>query len=74
MADRANTEGLKNWGHGPETGRPSSVGPHDVKADQTDPANKGLNPERDYKGQPGDNKGLGITGKPTGPVNIPPKR
>jgi hypothetical protein len=74
MTDKANREGLKNWGHGPPTGRPSSVGPHDVKADQTDPANKGLDPETDYHGQPGDNKGLGITDTPGSPVNIQPKR
>jgi hypothetical protein len=74
MTDKANLEGLKNWGTGPATGRPTSVGPHDITKDQTDPNNKGLDPEKDYKGQPGDNKGLGITGKPGGPVNIQPKK
>lgn len=73
MTDKANREGLKNWGTGPVTGRPTSVGPHDVKENQTDPTNKGVDPDKDYRGQPGDNKGMGIVDGPGGPVDIKPK-
>ncbi len=56
MADES-TEGLKNWGGGTKTARPTSVGPHDRKADQEDPGNPGLSPEADYKPGPGTNEG-----------------
>jgi hypothetical protein len=73
MTDRAWTEGLKNWGNGPATGRPTSVGPSNITENQTDPNNKGLDPDKDFPGKPGDNKGLGVADAPGGPVNIPVK-
>ncbi|WP_419899287.1 hypothetical protein [Roseomonas sp. USHLN139] len=66
MTDKASREGLKNWGHGPSSGRPDSVGPHDVKRDQLDPDRKGVDPE-DYDRGPVTQPG------PGGPVNIKPK-
>jgi hypothetical protein len=70
-------EGLKNWGRGPSSGRPDSVGSHNIMEDPNDPGAKGLDPNKDYKGGGagnGPNTGLGITGKPGGPVNIQPKK
>ncbi|MFC3123512.1 hypothetical protein ACFOD4_00445 [Pseudoroseomonas globiformis] len=63
-------EGYKNWGRGPATGRPTSVGPHHFKQDQTDPGNAGLDPAS-YHLKPGDNNNR-IAGDPGpgGPVNI----
>jgi hypothetical protein len=58
MTDPANTEGFKNWGTGPSSARPESVGPQDVNDKQFDPDAKPLDPSKDYNAQPGDNKGL----------------
>ncbi|MFC3127157.1 hypothetical protein ACFOD4_18980 [Pseudoroseomonas globiformis] len=74
MNDPIDREGLKNWGHGPATGRPKSVGPHDVRKDQTDPSDKGLDP-KSYNPKPGDqNNRTPEDPGPGGPVNIPTKR
>jgi hypothetical protein len=70
MSDPANSEGFKNWGTGPSSARPDSVGPHDVNEGQFDPDAKPMDPSKDYNGQPGDNKGLGIKDGPGGPVSI----
>ena len=73
MTDNASREGLKNWGHGPETGRPKSVGPHDVKKDQVDPSDPGIDPEA-YHLKPGmNNNRTAEDPGPGGPVNIKPK-
>jgi hypothetical protein len=70
MTKSDNNEGLKNWGTGPATGRPTSVGPHDVKQDQTDPDNPGLDPAS-YHPKPGDsNNRVASDPGPGGPVNI----
>jgi hypothetical protein len=71
MANETSNAGLDNWGTGPSSARPESVGPHDVKKDQKNPAAKPMDPGENYKDQPGDNKGMGV-GKdaPGGPVNI----
>ena len=47
----------ENWGTETKTARPTSVGPHDVKVDQEDPGNPGLDPTRAYKPGPGTNEG-----------------
>ncbi|ONG51078.1 hypothetical protein BKE38_16710 [Pseudoroseomonas deserti] len=67
MADKAAREGLKNWGHGPSSGRPGSVGPHDVRRDQLVPGEKGIDPEA-YDRVPAPQPGADA------PVNIKPKR
>jgi hypothetical protein len=73
MTKSAGPEGYKNWGRGPETGRPTSVGPHDIKQDQTDPNNPGLDPES-YHPKPGDNNNrVASDPGPSGPVIIPVK-
>jgi hypothetical protein len=70
MTKSASLEGYKNWGRGPETGRPTSVGPHDVMKDQTDPDNRGLDPES-YHLKPGENNNrVASDPGPGGPVNI----
>jgi hypothetical protein len=77
MTDRANYEGLKNQGRGPSQGRPSSVGQNSILPEHAGPDTKGLDPEKDYKGGGagnGPNTGMGITGKPGGPVNIKVKK
>ena len=77
MANETSNAGLKNWGTGPSDARPDSVGPQNIDKDQLDPAKKGLDPEKDYKGGGsgnGPNTGMGITGKPGGPVNIKVKK
>lgn len=70
MANETSNAGLENWGTGPSSGRPKSVGPHDVKKDQLDPDAKPIDPDAAYNKQPGDNKGMGIKDGPGGPVNI----
>lgn len=69
----ANSEGSnlpQNWGTGPETGRPTSVGPHDVKKHQTDPDNPGLDPAS-YNLKPGENNNRTAADPgPGGPVVI----
>jgi hypothetical protein len=73
MAKSAWREGYKNWGRGPSSGRPASVGTHDILQDQLDPSAKGLDPNEAYKGGGsgnGPNTGLGIADGAGGPVNI----
>lgn len=65
-------EGLKNWLGGEKSARPSAVGPHDVKADQHDPAVEGNKPA-DYHARPGMNNNRTDAAAPGGPVNIPVK-
>ncbi|WP_419899196.1 hypothetical protein [Roseomonas sp. USHLN139] len=70
MTKSTSWDGLENWGRGPSTGRPTSVGPHDVRQDQTDPDNPGLDPAR-YHLQPGDNNNRTADDPgPGGPVTI----
>ena len=70
MPDPTNRDGAKNAGSGPAHARPSSVGPHDVKRDQIDPSNPGLDPA-DYHMKPGDNNNRNAADPgPGGPVNI----
>ncbi|WP_159993604.1 hypothetical protein [Roseomonas sp. 18066] len=67
MADKAAREGLKNWGHGPSSGRPGSVGPHDVTRDQLKPGGKDVDPEaydRMPPPQPGPDAPVNIKAKP----------
>jgi len=45
---------LENWGLHTKTARPESVGPHDVKENQQNPADPGIEPEAGYKPSPGD--------------------
>ena len=72
MVDKSITEGMKNWGKSPPTARPKSVGPHDVKKDQTDPNDPGLDPEA-YAKDPVSNS-IPTGKQPGGPVNIKPKK
>jgi hypothetical protein len=71
MAKETSNAGLENWGTGPSSARPGSVGPHDVNDKQLKPGDKPMDPGKNYENQPGDNKGMGV-GKdaPGGPVNI----
>jgi hypothetical protein len=56
--------------HG-KTARPESVGPHDVKREQENPAAKGTDPQKAYKPKPGDSNNFTPgSGGPKGPVNI----
>jgi hypothetical protein len=77
MTEDASKEGYKNWGRGPSSGRPDSIGSHNITEDQNDPDAKGLDPNKDYKGGGagnGPNTGLGVADGPGGPVNIQPKQ
>lgn len=65
-------EGCQNWGRGPVTGRPTSVGPHDVNKDQTDPGNPGINPES-CNLKPGNNNRVAEALRPGGTVTIKAK-
>ena len=65
-------EGLKNWLGGEKSPRPANVGPHDPKADQHDPAAKGITPA-DYHPGPGQGNNRTDAAAPSGPVNIPVK-
>ncbi len=55
-----------------KTARPKSVGPHDVKRDQEDPADPGIDPGRGYANEIAEvNKARKAEGRPAkGPVNI----
>ena len=57
MAEEKLGEEFANWGGGAKTARPKSVGPHDVKADQENPADPGIDPGRAYKPGAGDQEG-----------------
>ncbi len=70
MADPENRESVESESGGSGYARPSSVGPHDVKRDQIDPNNPGLDPA-DYNMKPGDNNNRNAADPgPGGPVNI----
>lgn len=63
MTDKTLRDDSKPSSKGPPNARPDSVGPHGIKKDQTDPSNKGVNPEA-YDTGPSTDLG------PGGPVNI----
>ncbi|UFN49021.1 hypothetical protein LPC08_24000 [Roseomonas sp. OT10] len=74
MAEETLREEFSNWGGGTKSARPTSVGPHDVKADQEDPSNPGLDPGKDYKPSPQDSAATAAPDQPEKEfANIPVK-